>query len=262
MSETIDPNGTDHLVLSGLRKADAWTGLILAIVAAAMIAKALTFPLAGTYAGVKNAWYVSPALFPLIVGGMLMVLSLGLTTRAFRDHRRLRPGTWVLGLGQDAFDRDRGRHAILISGLMAAYIVGLVPRIDFILATALFLLAFIGAYVLEARRGRILVVACLAVPSVVALAVAFAGAWPAPRSSAQYYADAVVAAVLVLCVILFAAAAHAERRRIVPVVATALGTAVILSGIFKYGLLVPLPREGAAVALMDAAVDPLLALLR
>ena len=45
------------------RVADLWTSLILLVVAAAMIGGALQFPLRGTYAGVRNAWYVSRPCF-------------------------------------------------------------------------------------------------------------------------------------------------------------------------------------------------------
>ncbi|GAB5374527.1 MAG: hypothetical protein AcusKO_09890 [Acuticoccus sp.] len=262
MNEAAERNLTADPPLARLRKADAWTGLVLAIVAAAMVGKALTFPLTGTYAGVKNAWYVSPALFPLIVGGMLFILSLGLMVRAFRDHRRLRPGASVLGLSRDALPAHGG-HALLIAALLAAYIVGLIPRVDFILATALFLLAFIGAYFLTTAPVRILGVAALVLVALAALGVALWGAWPASRSAGQEVADAAVAAVLALTIILFVVLTRgADRRRVRPVVGTAIGTALILSAIFKYGLLVPLPREGAATMLMDAVVDPVLALAR
>ncbi|MEZ5866896.1 MAG: hypothetical protein R3D25_23510, partial [Geminicoccaceae bacterium] len=60
------------------RPSDLWTGLALLLIAAAMAGGALQFPLRGTYAGVKNAWYVSPALFPLIVATCLFLLAVTL----------------------------------------------------------------------------------------------------------------------------------------------------------------------------------------
>lgn len=254
MNET-EPAGADDHALARLRKADAWTGLVLAAVAVAMVGEALTFPLEGTYAGVRNAWYVSPALFPLIVGGALFCLSLGLLARAVKDVRRLRPGERVLGVDPRAL--SGGGDAVLIALLLAAYIVGLVPRVDFPIATALFLVVFIGVYVVASVPGRVLLTASLCVSAAVALGTAVAGAWPAPRSSGQHTADAVVAGVLALAVGVLALSARGrERRRVVPVVVTAVATALILSAIFKYGLLVPLPREGLGVALLDAAMTP------
>ncbi|WP_299438156.1 hypothetical protein [uncultured Rhodospira sp.] len=48
-----DPTGR------ALRKADLWTGLGLAALALAMLAVTATFPMTGSYGGVKNVWYVS-----------------------------------------------------------------------------------------------------------------------------------------------------------------------------------------------------------
>ncbi|WP_146620133.1 hypothetical protein [Acuticoccus sediminis] len=257
MSE-MEPAPREGEALASLRKADVWTGLVLAVVAAAMVAKALTFPLAGTYAGVKNAWYVSPALFPLMVGGMLFALSAGLVARALRDYRALRPDGHIFGVSLAVAG---GRDAVLIAGLLAAYIVGLVPRTDFVVATALFLLVFMGVYVIASRTGRTVLVALIALPSVLALAVAVGGGWPAPRSGGQFTADGALAVVLAAAALAFAAFARGEeRRRIVPVLASAAGTSVVLSAVFKYGLLVPLPREGAGVFLMDGVADRIAAL--
>lgn len=252
----------DANAVQRLRKADVWTGLVLAVVAIAMVAGALTFPLAGTYAGVRNVWYVSPALFPLIVGGLMLALSLGLVTRALREYRAIAPGCRVFRIEAGAIGRE-GANALLIAALLTFYIVGLVPRVDFVVATTLLLIVFIGTYVIASTVGRGVLVACLGGAGVMAFAVALAGAWPAPRSSAQHIADGVVAVVVLLSALGLAVFARGkERRRLVPVIGTSIGTAVVLSAVFKYGLLVPLPREGLGVALMDGVARALFDLLR
>ncbi|UOM35680.1 tripartite tricarboxylate transporter TctB family protein [Acuticoccus sp. I52.16.1] len=247
----------DARALSRLRKADVWTGIVLAAVAVAMIAQALTFPLEGTYAGVKNAWYVSPALFPLMIGALMLVLSIGLLVRALRDFRALRPGGRLFSVEAGALGAE-GRNALLIAAILAFYILGLVPRVDFVIATTALLTVFVGAYVIEAPVGRAVLVVLLGAAGVAAFAVALAGGWPAPRSAGQEVADAIVAAVAVLAMIALCVFARgAERRRLGPVIGTAIGTSIVLSAIFKYGLLVPLPREGLGVAVMDAVAGAL-----
>lgn len=257
-AEEVDGPGA----LRRLRQADVVTGLVLAVVAAGMVAKALTFPLEGTYAGVKNAWYVSPALLPLIIGGMLFVLSIGLAANGVREARRLSARGRLLG-AEGAAAPGHGSSALLVTSLLAFFIVGLVPRADFVIAMALYLLVFMGVYALKSWTGRALLIACLGVPAVVALAVALAGAWPTPRSPGQFQADAVLAAVLGIAIlVLLGFARPAERGRAFTVVASALGTAVVLAAAFKYGLLVPLPREGLGVGLLDGAANGLSGLFR
>ena len=244
--------------MARLRRADVRTGLVLAVVALAMIAEALTYPLEGTYAGVRNAWYVSPALFPLIVAGALLVLSIGLITVAARDHARLRPGGSLLA-ARWRDGRRGGGEAWFVALLLGGYVVGLVPRIDFPTATALFLLVFMASYVLDARPGvRVPLAACLLAPAGLALAWALAGRWPAPRSGGQLAADAMVAAAIPLAAALaFGLAAPAERRRLRTAALAAVLSAIVLAALFKYGLLVPLPREGLGVLLMDRALAAL-----
>lgn len=261
MSDPSPQSGPPVPPKAALRKADFWTGLVLATVALAMIGEALTFPLRGTYAGVQNAWYVSPALFPLIVGGMLLLLSVGLVGKALQDYRRLHPDGRLASIGTGALAARSG-DAVLIAGLLAAYIVGLVPRTDFVIATSLFLLVFMGVYTLSSRAGRAFLVLGLTVPAAVAFGVAVAGTWPAPRSLGQQIADAWLLGVLVVAMLgLVAFARGDERRRVVPVLATATGAALVLGVVFKFGLIVPLPREGLAVLLMETAANRLSGLL-
>jgi len=251
----------DRLALRRLRQADVVSGVVLAIVAAAMVAKALTFPLEGTYAGVKNAWYVSPALLPLIIGGMLFVLAVGLAGNGVREARRLSATGRLFGAETSASAARGG--ALLITSLLACFIVGLVPRADFVIATALYLLVFMGVYSIKSRAGCALLIACLAVPAALALGVALAGAWPPPRSTGQFNADAALCVALVGAIaVLLGFARATEQRRALTVVASALGTAIILSAAFKYGLLVPLPREGLGVAALDGVAGSLSGLFR
>jgi hypothetical protein len=87
---------------------------------------------------------------------------------------------------------------------------------------------------------------------------------PGPRTSAAYVLDGVVWAAFVLAAVLsFSATFQVTelRRRFWQCFWTSLLTAFLLGAIFKYGLLVPLPREGVTVALMDPVFYALRALL-
>jgi hypothetical protein len=234
-----------------LRRADVWTGLVLIGIALLMIVEALTYPLEGTYAGVRNAWYVSPALLPLIVGGALLVLSTGLLVVALGERARLAPGRPIFS--REGSDPSANREASFIAMLLAAYIVGLIPRVDFIASTALFLLVFMAAYVVEARgSARMAIAACLVAPALLALLAALAGWWPPPRSQGQFVLDAAVSVAIVAAYAMaWRAARSSERRRLKSAASTALLTAVLLAALFRHGLLTPLPREGLWTVLME-----------
>ena len=50
-----------------LARANFKVGLVLLIICAVFFVHTLSFPMTGSYGGVENQWYVSPALFPLIL---------------------------------------------------------------------------------------------------------------------------------------------------------------------------------------------------
>ncbi|WP_108659185.1 hypothetical protein [Acuticoccus kandeliae] len=255
ISDTSDP----HNAVTGeepaeakaaLRKADAWTSGVLAIIAILMIAKATTFPLEGNYAGVKNAWYVSPALFPLIVGGFLFVLSMALMAKAVSDYRRLSGGS-ILAI-PFAAAWTKGQDVIIVGLLLTGYIVGLVPRIDFVAATAIFLIVFMFAYLLPTQGQRYGLVAAFSAGAALVFLVSLV-TWPPVGSDGQKTIDLVVWALAAVAAVFgIAVSSGPLRRRAVQATVTSLVTALFLSAAFKYFLLVPLPKEGWTIGLMDA----------
>ncbi len=232
------------------RRADFWTSLVLLVLAAAMIGGALQFPLRGTYAGVRNAWYVSPALLPLIVATCLALLAIALMVTALRAGA-LRHAFAARGPGHGAAGR---LDVVLIAGLIAAFVVCLVPRVDFVAAAGLFLLAFtVGYHVDRPALARIALGAFFATAGLVAI-LALVGLTPPPRSAAAFMLDAAVLAILALAVLLLVWRCDAAARRALgQCLAVALATPLLLGSIFKFLLLVPLPREGLIVVALDTA---------
>lgn len=231
--------------LSTRRRADLWTSLALLVLAAAMLGGALQFPLEGTYAGVRNAWYVSPALFPLIVATALGVLAIALLITALRAGA-LRGGAAAASGG--------GVDVALIGGLIAAFVVAFIPRVDFIIAAALFLFAFTTAFHVGragiARAG----LGCFAVAALAVSAMALAGLTPQVRSASAFWVDGGVLVLLAVAIVLalWQAAGDAVAGRAVrQCIGVALLTPLLLGGVFKFFLLVPLPREGLVVVALD-----------
>lgn len=236
-----------------LRKADFWTSLVLLAVAAGMLLVALRMPLEGTYAGVRNAWYVSPALFPILVAVALTFLSGILLANAVRTGgaraalQGLRGGTfrqfWTAT--EDFW---------IVAGILGAYIYVLIPRIDFIAATTLLLFALVATYDLGSARGARRVLATFAATALVVAVMALLGLEPAPRSAEAYSRDAFVWGAAVLAIVMAALAVRNDpeaRPRLARCIGVSLLTPLIVGAIFKYGLLVPLPNEGLTVELLD-----------
>lgn len=236
-----------------LRKADFWTALVILGIAAFMMVEALGYPLEGSYAGVRNVWYVSPALFPLMIAGMLILLSAYLLLRAISAGgaraaiTELAQGAWG-----NAF-----RSAIdlwIVCLVLAAYILVLVPRIDFPIATILTLFTFLAVYYVERPSAAMRSLAVFISINALLLAATAVGFQPASRSAAFYWRDAAVLVATLLQVALVAFAVRRDEeawlrfRRIV-VVSTI--TPLLLSVVFKYGLIVPLPAEGLVVEIME-----------
>ncbi len=68
-----------------LRKADIFSGGIIFLFGLWIVSQALKMPMKDSWGGVQNVWFVSPALFPLFVGAMIMLLGALLIRIAFRE---------------------------------------------------------------------------------------------------------------------------------------------------------------------------------
>ena len=230
-----------------LRKHDLWTSLALLALAVAMAWEATGYPMTDSYGGVRNVWYVSPALFPLLVATGLFLLSLILLINS------------VLSGGARAALRghvDRagsaaavGRFAA-IAALLAAYVYALVPRVDFFIATVIFLQAFFAVFHVT---GRNITRPCL---MIFAAGSACAGALALLGTSNPYIWIAFEGALLAGCLWLpWSAWRGVETEQASPLrhaALTSIAVPAFLCPVFKYALLVPLPAEGIVVRAMDA----------
>ena len=143
----------------------------------------------------------------------------------------------------------------LIAAVLATLVVGLVPRVDFVVAGFFFLLAFTLAF--HVREPRVAKLALLAyfLVALALLVMAGLGLTPVVRTGVAYLVDALV--LLVAAAIFLAARAMtgdaAVRHRLRQCLAVALATPFLLGIVFKFLLLVPLPREGLVVVALETA---------
>ncbi len=57
-----------------LRKADVYSGAVISLFGLWIVLQALKMPMKDSWGGVQNVWYVSPAIFPLFIGCIIMLL--------------------------------------------------------------------------------------------------------------------------------------------------------------------------------------------
>jgi hypothetical protein len=217
-----------------------------------MIASAMTMPLRESFAGVQNAWYVSPALLPLIIACGLLILATALMVNAVRTGGAATALASVLH--RTASSDGAGERMLAAILIVAGYVYGLIPRVDYLVATALFLQVFIAGFYLARRdvlRQQTGVFLACAVPAILA---ELAGRYPGPATPGRYVLDGVALLVFVGLWLVTRQRVRPDavlRRRLTAAVVVSVVVSILTGVAFKFGLLVPLPAEGAVVRVLE-----------
>ena len=241
-----------------MRKADVFSGAAIFLFGAWIVSQALKMPMKDSWGGVMNVWYVSPALLPLFVGSMIMLLGGMLCRFALKTIGASEFGKTVRGLlshelvGVLTSDSNIRLYAIAV--LFVSLVFVNLPRVDFFLCSFLFLIPFITMFffyddaVLKRLlffylTGEMVLVFCLLL-----------GLGKRADGSPALGPD------IIVCCLIFAYCLYAWRLiRCVPEyrkkyrtsLLVGIATPLIIGPIFKYFLMVPLPKEGLVVAFMD-----------
>jgi len=141
-----------------LRARDFWAGLTLMALSVFFLWRTFDIPLfGGNRAGVSGAaWYNSAAIVPLGIFSGLLILScilLAISIRAGGAHRALS----AAGIG---WNRAEVLRIAMIGVIVFFYVAALVPRVDFIVASGLVIVALTFGFHL-ARPGRMIVSAAI-----------------------------------------------------------------------------------------------------
>jgi len=241
-----------------LRKADIFTGAIVSLFGLWIVRQALKMPMKDSWGGVMNVWYVSPALLPLSIGVIITLLGLllfriALKAVGFEEFKNtLR---WLLSrhlmnfLGLDTTLRF---YAIAVLFLTLVFLN--LARIDFFLSAVLFLFAFITMFYFYDDglmkkflafylAGEILFILYFAsgLSSLVDEGVPYGTDWLALFFLAGY----------VIYVWTRVRKAPALRKRYRLGLIVGLLAPFLIGPIFKYFLLVPMPKEGLIMAVLD-----------
>ncbi|MDJ0623603.1 MAG: hypothetical protein QNJ17_11595 [Desulfocapsaceae bacterium] len=239
-----------------LRKADFFSGGLITLFGMFVIVKSLGMPMKDSWGGVQNVWYVSPAIFPLFVGTMLVLLGGMLIRTALKAIGFSGVATvirYFLSSGFVSFLRSRETVRFYgIALLLFTFVFLMVPRVDFFLAAILFLLAFFCMFYLD-RAELLLKLMLLYCGGMVALIFVLIVA----ESLATLLSHPADWFVLVF-IVSFAGVVRAQisgdsqlgkKFRIALILA--LAAPFLIGMIFKYFLLVPMPFEGLIVEILD-----------
>jgi len=127
-----------------LRKADFITSVLLLLFSVWIIMETLKMPMKDTFGGVQNVWYVSPALFPLIISIFIMVLGAVLLIHSIKTGG----AKYFLdnfSIGYRGISEKNIRFISILLALLSFVYLN-VPRIDFFISIILFLTFFISVF--------------------------------------------------------------------------------------------------------------------
>jgi hypothetical protein len=241
-----------------LRKADIYSGAAICLFGLWIILQALKMPMKDSWGGVQNVWYVSPAIFPLFVGCIIMLLGALLCRTALKMVGFKVFGEtvrWLLSKMLLQFLNSIPNlrfYTIIVLFLSFVYLT--IPRIDFFLSAFLFLTVFITSFYFDdAMILKKLFFFYLAGSIVLILFFVLGLNGPLGRI-VPFPAD-----ILTTCFIVSYSVYAWMLVRSNPMLRKKYRTAMIIAFvapfvvgiIFKYFLLVPMPSEGLIVAITD-----------
>ena len=225
--------------IARLRARDFWSALALIVLTLFFLWKTLDIPLGGgNGAGVNSAdWYTSAAIVLLGLFGALLVLALVLLAISIRSGGAAQALS-AAGLGWSASEVWR---FVAVALMLLAYIAGLVPRVDFILASALLITALIASFHGRPEPRPLLPLLAIAGAALVALTMHF------PRAEWARHGDDWVALALLVALTLWhqATGPRGTALRLTPVLA--IGVPLLLICAMAFGFRQNVPNRGGLI---------------
>lgn len=216
-----------------LRARDFWAALTLIAVSGFFLWRTSYIPLfGGNRAGVSGAsWYNSAAVVPLGVFGALFILAISLLVTAIRAGGA-KTALTAIGIGWNPSEAIRFSSISIIIGF---YIVGLVPRVDFILCSGLLITALIYGFHTGNPRRMITSAIAVFIPATYALVMHL----PQPEWATPHDDDWIT---LVVWIILSGVAWRGPRdavARAIPIIAIAAPVFLVCTMAFGFRQNVP-----------------------
>ncbi|WP_336054936.1 hypothetical protein [Nitratireductor sp. CH_MIT9313-5] len=156
-----------------LRQQDFWTALVLIAVSIFFLYKTSEIPFfRANAAGVESGqWYNSAALVPYGIFAAILLLGLSLLLTAIRQGGA--PNALQVQAVRDWMTSSSAGRMGAVALILLCYIFGLVPRVDFIIGSALVILALTFGFHIQRPRATFIALVAVLIPSIYALLVHF-----------------------------------------------------------------------------------------
>jgi hypothetical protein len=242
-----------------LRKADIFSGAAIVFLGLFIISQAVQMPMKDSWGGVQNVWFVSPALFPLLVGGMLAFLGFVLMAIAFKSTGKEGLQSVISFLTSSQLTHfvktpQVVRFYAIVCNLLV-FVFLMVPHIDFFLAAFFFLLAFFVMFYFGDHAHLLRIFGFVAGCSLMLLLFLFFGLNEKLAALSAFGADWLVVFFIIVLSLIARSSVQGQpegQRRCRLSLIIAFVAPLIIGIIFKYFLLVPMPHEGLIVQLLDS----------
>lgn len=236
-----------------LRKKDFITSLILIAFGIFMIFYTFTFiPMKDSFGGVMNVWYVSPGLFPLCIGILIIIMGAILCNRAIKDG-----GGKYFFKNLSNRKRESSGKTLRFMGILlviCSYVYLNIPRIDYFLSTVFCLMVFISFFYFDSQDILKKLFTLYLSGCILFLVLFLTGVAKSLNEFFLYMMDILVFLFLLIYVFYCWALVRKDnilKKRLRLTLIMSIVPSLILIPSFKYFLLVPLPVEGAFIELMN-----------
>lgn len=235
-----------------LRKADFVTSIILIGFGVWELFQSFQMPMRDTFGGVRNVWYVSPALMPLVIGFGIVILGSVLLVNSIRTGGAAAFIKGVKSLKLQVSDSGMRFAGVLLA--IGTFVYLLIPRVDFFMSIVFFLSFFIPAFAFDSPDALRKLMAFYGIVCTVMIVVFATPLADALNGAFQFATDVVILIASIGINVYAARIARGDemmRSRFRTGLIVAIVTPLILTPVFRFFLLVPLPHEGGIVQLMQ-----------
>jgi len=233
-----------------MRGADIVIGIIFIILGVLILIGAFQMPLKDSYGGVESVWYVSPALMPLIIGVVMILLAVTITMFGIKNGGLdlLKENT-IARKAQPVFNEDTIRFLAVVIPLIGLVYLNL-RMIDFCIAIALYLSFTIGVFHFNKLEIMSSTLRLYSLIMVINLIIRLFKLNVMLDNIFLWTVDLIALVELIVLLVYMKKQINAQedkeilQKKYKQMLRVSIITPLVIAVIFRFGLRVPMPKEG------------------